>query len=129
MKQNLHIQSELLLNHIELTDEDLSELPPYPKVKKKKVQPRLIGIVCRCRSLDNYAFVVTNMYGINNTSTPYSPVQLYLEKSQWKDVTYLKEDMWITFELKKQPIVIDMQQLMQNVSHLQVMTIIFAGIT
>ena len=28
---------------------------------------------------------------------------LYLEKSQWKDVTYLKEDMWITFELKKQP--------------------------
>lgn len=103
MKQNLHIQSELLLNHIELTDEDLSELPPYPKVEEKKVQPRLIGIVCRCRSLDNYAFVVTNMYGINNTSTPYSPVQLYLEKSQWKDVTYLKEDMWITFELKKQP--------------------------
>ena len=103
MKQNLHIQSELLLNHIELTDEDLSELPPYPKVEGKKVQPRLIGIVCRCRSLDNYAFVVTNMYGINNTSTPYSPVQLYLEKSQWKDVTYLKEDMWITFELKKQP--------------------------
>ena len=103
MKQNLHIQSELILNHIELTDEDLSELPPYPKVEEKKVQPRLIGIVCRCRSLDNYAFVVTNMYGINNTSTPYSPVQLYLEKSQWKDVTYLKEDMWITFELKKQP--------------------------
>lgn len=103
MKQNLHIQSELLLNHIELTDEDLSELPPYPKVEEKKVQPRLIGIVCRCRSWDNYAFVVTNMYGINNTSTPYSPVQLYLEKSQWKDVTYLKEDMWITFELKKQP--------------------------
>ena len=103
MKQNLHIQSELILNHIELTDKDLSELPPYPKVEEKKVQPRFIGIVCRCRSLDNYAFVVTNMCGINNTSTPYSPVQLYLEKSQWKDVTYLKEDMWITFELKKQP--------------------------
>lgn len=103
MKQSLHIQSELILNHIELTDEDLSELPPYPKVEEKKVQPRLIGIVCRCRSLDNYVFVVTNMYGINNTSTPYSPVQLYLEKSQWKDVTYLKENMWITFELKKQP--------------------------
>ena len=103
MKQNLHIQSELILNHIELTDEDLSELPPYPKVEEKKVQPRFVGIVCRCRSLDNYAFVVTNMCGINNTSTPYSPVQLYLEKSQWKDVTYLKEDMWITFELKKQP--------------------------
>ena len=103
MKQNLHIQSELILNHIELTDEDLSELPPYPKVEEKKVQPRFVGIVCRCRSLDNYAFVVTNMCGINNTSTPYSPIQLYLEKSQWKDVTYLKEDMWITFELKKQP--------------------------
>ena len=96
MKQNLHIQSELILNHIELTDLDLSELPPYPIIEDKKVQPR-------CRSLDNYAFVVTNMCGINNTSTPYSPVQLYLEKSQWKDVTYLKEDMWITFELKKQP--------------------------
>ena len=103
MKQNLHIQSELILNHIELTDKDLSELPPYPKVEEKKVQLRFVGIVCRCRSLDNYAFVVTNMCGINNTSTPYSPVQLYLEKSQWKDVTYLKEDMWITFELKKQP--------------------------
>ena len=103
MKQNLHIQSELILNHIELTDEDLSELPPYPKVEEKKVQPRFVGIVCRCRSLDNYAFVVTNMCGINKIITPYSPVQLYLEKSQWKDVTYLKEDMWITFELKKQP--------------------------
>lgn len=103
MKQNLHIQSELILNHIELTDEDLSELPPYPKVEETKVQPRFVGIVCRCRSLDNYAFVVTNMCGINSSSTPYSPVQLYLEKSQWKDVTYLKEDMWITFELKKQP--------------------------
>ena len=103
MKQNLHIQSELILNHIELTEKDLSEFPPYPKVEEKKVQPRFVGIVCRCRSLDNYAFVVTNMCGINNTSTPYSPVQLYLGKSQWKDVTYLKEDMWITFELKKQP--------------------------
>lgn len=103
MKLILHIQSELILNHIELTDKDLSELPPYPKVEEIKVQPRFVGIVCRCRSLDNYAFVVTNMCGINNTSTPYSPVQLYLEKNQWKDVTYLKEDMWITFELKKQP--------------------------
>ena len=36
MKQNLHIQSELILNHIELTDEDLSELPPYPKVEEKR---------------------------------------------------------------------------------------------
>lgn len=103
MKQNLHIQSELILNHIELTDLDLSELPPYPIIEDKKVQPRFVGIVCRCRSLDNYAFVVTNMYGFNKTSTPYSPVQLYLEKSQWKDTAYLKEDMWITFELKKQP--------------------------
>ena len=103
MKLILHIQSELILNHIELTDKDLSDLPPYPKVEEKKVQPRFVGIVCRCRSLDNYAFVVTNMCGINNTSIPYSPVQLYLEKSQWKGVTYLEEDMWITFELKKQP--------------------------
>ena len=90
MKQNLHIQSELILNHIELTDLDLSELPPYPIIEDKKVQPRFVGIVCRCRSLDNYAFVVTNMYGFNKTSTPYSPVQLYLEKSQWKDTAYLK---------------------------------------
>ena len=43
------------------------------------------------------------MYGFNNTSTPYSPVQLYLKKKQWKDAAYLKENMWITFELKKQP--------------------------
>lgn len=100
MKQNLHIQSELILNHIELTDLDLSELPPYPIIEDKKVQPRFVGIVCRCRSLDNYAFVVTNMYGFNKTSTPYSPVQLYLEKSQWKDTAYLKEDMWITLSSK-----------------------------
>lgn len=103
MKQNLHIQSELILNHIELTDLDLSDLPPYPIIEEKKVQPRYIGIVCRCRSWDNYAFVVTNMCGINNTSTPNTPVQLYLDKSQWKDDISLKEDMWITFELKKQP--------------------------
>lgn len=103
MKQNLHIQSELILNHIELTDLDLSELPPYPIIEDKKVQPRFVGIVCRSRSLDNYAFVVTNMYGFNNTSTSYSPVQLYLKKKQWKDAAYLKENMWITFELKKQP--------------------------
>lgn len=103
MKQNLHIQSELILNHIELTDLDLSELPLYPIIEDKKVQPRFVGIVCRSRSLDNYAFVVTNMYGFNNTSTPYSPVQLYLKKKQWKDAAYLKENMWITFELKKQP--------------------------
>ena len=103
MKQNLHIQSELILSHIELTDLDLSDLPPYPIIEEKKVQPRYIGIVCRCRSWDNYAFVVTNMCGINNTSTPNTPVQLYLDKSQWKDDTSLKEDMWITFELKKQP--------------------------
>lgn len=103
MKQNLHIQSELILNHIELTDLDLSELPPYPIIEDKKVQPRFVGIVCRSRSLDNYAFVVTNMYGFNNTSTPYSPVQLYLKKKQWKDAAYLKENTWITFELKKQP--------------------------
>ena len=82
---------------------DLSELPPYPIIEDKKVQPRFVGIVCRSRSLDNYAFVVTNMYGFNNTSTPYSPVQLYLKKKQWKDAAYLKENMWITFELKKQP--------------------------
>lgn len=117
MKQNLHIQSELILNHIELTDLDLSELPPYPIIEDKKVQPRFVGIVCRCRSLDNYAFVVTNMYGFNKTSTPYSPVQLYLEKSQWKDTAYLKEDMWITLSSKNSPIEIDMQQLMQNVYH------------
>ena len=103
MKQNLQIQSELILSHIELTDLDLSDIPPYPIIEEKKVQPRYIGIVCRCRSWDNYAFVVTNMCGINNTSTPNTPVQLYLDKSQWKDDTSLKEDMWITFELKKQP--------------------------
>lgn len=35
--------------------------------------------------------------------SPHSPVQLYLDKSQWKDTPSLQEDMWITFELKKQP--------------------------
>ena len=103
MKKNLHIQSEFILNHIEQTDLDLSELPPYPIIEDRKIQPRLIGMVCRCRSWDNYAFVITNMYGINNSSTPYSPVQLYLDKRQWKDTADLKENIWITFELKKQP--------------------------
>lgn len=103
MRQELYIKSELIVNHIELTDLDLSDLPPYPIIEEKKVQPRYVGIVSRCRQLDNYAFVITNAYGINNSLSPHSPVQLYLDKSQWKDTPSLQEDMWITFELKKQP--------------------------
>ena len=64
MRQELYIKSELIVNHIELTDLDLSDLPPYPIIEEKKVQPRYVGIVSRCRQSDNYAFVITNAYEI-----------------------------------------------------------------
>ena len=45
MRQELYIKSELIVNHIELTDLDLSDLPPYPIIEEKKVQPRYVGTV------------------------------------------------------------------------------------
>ena len=92
-----------MLNHIELADLDLSDLPPFPIVAERIVGPRLIGIVTRCNPDDNYVFVVTNQYGVEQADVPYLPVTLFMNKSEWKDTEPLSENMWITFELKSQP--------------------------
>lgn len=68
---------------------------------KKSVQ-RLIGVVTRCESYDSYTFIVTNQYGVKDYDSPSHPVQLYLDKKQWKDSVSLEEGMWVTFELRRQ---------------------------
>ncbi len=100
MRQNIYIQKDLILNHIELADLDLEDLPEFPDIE---VEPRFLGIVSRCRPVDNYVFVITNSYGISKTKTPHTPVSLFMDKSEWKSAETLREDMWITFELKIQP--------------------------
>lgn len=72
------------------------------KCNEKTPTHRLIGIVNRCRPSENYVFVVTNAFGIDDLP-PHTPVTLYLDKKQWEDTSSLQEEMWITFELKKQP--------------------------
>ncbi len=42
MRQELYIKSELIVNHIELTDLDLSDLPPYPIIEEKKFSPDML---------------------------------------------------------------------------------------
>lgn len=99
----IHIKPELIVRHIDTADLDLTDLPQFPVKKEKSNSPRLLGIVNRCRSHENYAFVLTNTFGINDKSSPDVPVTLFLDKSQWKEAEPLEEDKWITFELKRQP--------------------------
>jgi len=70
-------------------------------MSKNNSTQRFIGFVSRCRLEENYAFVVTNAFGIDDLP-PHTPVTLYLDKRQWEDSSTLQEEMWITFELKKQ---------------------------
>ncbi len=102
MKQGVSVRSELIVNHIEIADLDLSNLPRFPVITENN-RSRLLGIVTRCRSYENYAFVVTNDYGFPGSHSTHAPIQLYLDESQWKGHVSLAEGMWITFELKKQP--------------------------
>lgn len=103
MNRIIYIPSKLVMSHIDMADLDLSYLPEYPILEEKGGKNRLLGIVCRYNVGESYAFVITNMQGIDNEALPNQPVQLFLDKREWNDSVSLKEDMWITFELKKQP--------------------------
>jgi hypothetical protein len=44
MRQNVYIQKDLILKHIELADLDLEDLPQFPIIEKRS-RPRLLGVV------------------------------------------------------------------------------------
>jgi ATP-dependent DNA helicase RecQ len=100
MRQNVYIQKDLILKHIELADLDLEDLPQFPIIEKRS-RPRLLGVVKECRP-NGYAFVLTNGFGIKDSVLSCQPVLLFLHISQWKDSEPYRENMWITFELKKE---------------------------
>ena len=92
----IYIDKEFVIGHLE--DIDLSNLPVV-RLESQAVKPVLIGYINRYRSYDNYAFGVTNNYGIDTAAIPSAPIQVYIDKNEWVD----KEDKWIIFELIKQP--------------------------
>lgn len=99
MGTKIYIPKQLILGHIDETLLDLSNIPKFPVIQREK---RLLGIVTRCESSENYAFIVTNQYGIDDSETPSYPVQIFLDKKQWIDSVSLKNGMWVTFELLRQ---------------------------
>lgn len=106
---NIYISKELLLRHIEKENLDLTEIPDFPKLPTStdsdtsKSSLRLLGVVSRCKSYDSYVFVITNQFGINDSTDLSSPVQIHLPKSHCKDSILLKEGSLLTFEIIKQP--------------------------
>ncbi len=104
MDSKIYIYERLIQGHIEKEDLDLSNMPEWPKcdISKKNQAQRLLGIVTRCESRENYVFILTNQFGINDSKTPSQPAQLYLDKKQWKDSVPLEEGMWITFVFQRQ---------------------------
>ncbi len=95
METKIYIPEQLILGRIDETLLDLSNIPEFPEIQREK---RLLGFVTRCESYENYAFIVTNQYGIDD-SKPSHPVQIFLDKRQWIDSASLKNGMWVTFEL------------------------------
>ena len=102
MDSNIYISEQLIKGHIDAGSLDLSNIPDFNKFISLKTTQSLLGVVTRCESLDNYAFILTNQYGVNDSSVPSDPVQLYLDKKQWKDTVPLEDGMWVIFELQKQ---------------------------
>ena len=104
MDSKIYIYERLIQGHIEKEDLDLSNMPEWPKcdISKKNQAQRLLGIVTRCESRENYVFILTNQFGINDSKTPSQPAQLYPDKKQWKDSVPLEEGMWITFVFQRQ---------------------------
>ena len=80
----------------------MSDLPAIP-YESNVIGPTLIGLINRCRSYDNFAFAITNNYGVDANATPYSPVQLFIDKNEWIDEEEINENRWIIFEFNKQP--------------------------
>lgn len=94
------IEKDFVVGHME--DVDLSDLPVIPH-GMRTVTPALIGYINRCHSYENYAFGITNNYGIDANAMSCTPVQLYIDKREWIENEDIKENKWIVFELIKQP--------------------------
>lgn len=97
---SIYIGKDFVIGHME--DVDLSDLPVI-RHEPRAIRPVLIGYINRCRSYDNYAFCITNNYGIDADDWSCEPVQLYIDKKEWIDKEDIKESKWIVFELLKQP--------------------------
>lgn len=97
----IYIDKDLVLCHKE--NVDLTDLPVIPDEAKQSIGLKLIGYINRYRVYDNYAFGITNNYGVDSNATPYSPVQLFIDKDEWIDEEEIKENRLIIFELCKQP--------------------------
>lgn len=97
---SIYIDKDFVVGHLE--DVDLSDLPVI-RHEIQTVRPILIGYINRCRSYDNYAFGITNNYGIDTDALSCAPIQLYINKNEWIDKEDIEENKWIVFELLKQP--------------------------
>lgn len=97
---SIFIEKDFVVGHLE--DVDLSDLPVI-RHGIRTVKPVLIGYINRYRSYDNYAFGITNNYGIDANAMSCAPVQLYIDKDEWIEKEDIKENKWIVFELIKQP--------------------------
>ena len=86
----IYIDKEFVIGHLE--DVDLSNLPVV-RHESGAVKPVLIGYINRYRSYDNYAFGITNNYGIDSAAIPSAPVQVYIDKSEWVDKEDIKENI------------------------------------
>ena len=94
------IDKDLIIGHLQ--DVDLTDLP-INCYESQKVRPVLIGYINRCRSFDNYAFCITNNYGVDDDVMSSAPIQVYIDKDEWVDKEDIKDQQWIIFELIKQP--------------------------
>lgn len=97
---SIYIDKDCVVGHLE--DVDLSDLPVI-RHAPRVVRPVLIGYINRYRSYDNYAFGITNNYGVDTDAMSCAPIQLYIDKDEWIDKEDIKENKWIVFELIKQP--------------------------
>lgn len=97
---SIYIDKDCVVGHLE--DVDLSDLPVI-RHAPRVVRPVLIGYINRYRSYDNYAFGITNNYGVDTDAMSCAPIQLYIDKNEWIDKEDIKENKWIVFELIKQP--------------------------
>lgn len=95
----IYMYKDLVIGHME--DIDLTDLPAI-SLDNHETRPILIGYINHYRSYNDYAFAITNNYGIDTNATPYAPVQLYIDKNEWIDNEEIKENRWIVFELRKQ---------------------------
>lgn len=99
-QSSVFIEKDFVVGHLE--DVDLSDLPVI-RHGIRTVKPVLIGYINRYRSYDNYAFGITNNYGVDANAMSCAPVQLYIDKDEWIEKEDIKENKWIVFELIKQP--------------------------